>query len=65
MPSSVIRKYDYDPENAVLRILFVSGAIYDYLDVPESVYKSMKQTISKGVFFNQEIKDKYTFRKIK
>lgn len=59
MPSSVIRKYEYRPEVNVLTITFVSGAVYDYLHVPEEVYLQMKATLAKGIFFNQHIKDKY------
>jgi len=61
MPSSVIRSYYYDAQHAVLRIVFVSGAIYDYEAVPESVYQAMKSAFSKGTYFNQYIKDKFKF----
>ncbi|MGN7820427.1 KTSC domain-containing protein [Chitinophaga sp. 22536] len=61
MPSSVIRAYSYDAQRAVLRIVFVSGAVYDYQAVPESVYQDMKNAFSKGTFFNQHIKDKFKF----
>nr|WP_295867302.1 KTSC domain-containing protein [uncultured Chitinophaga sp.] len=61
MPSSVIRTYHYDALHAVLRIVFVSGAVYDYEAVPESLYEAMKKTKSKGIFFNQYIKDKFKF----
>ena len=43
----------------MLTITFVSGAVYDYLHVPEEVYLQMKATLAKGIFFNQHIKDKY------
>lgn len=59
MPSTVIKKYEYRPEINVLTITFVSGAVYDYLYVPEEVYNKMRSVISKGTFFNKHIKDKY------
>ncbi|MCE3282014.1 MAG: Uncharacterized protein K0Q66_751 [Chitinophagaceae bacterium] len=65
MPSSVIKKYEYRPGDKVLAIEFVSGAIYDYLDVPEETYREMKANIQKGVFFNQHIKDKYKCVKVR
>jgi hypothetical protein len=61
MPSSVIRAYSYDALHAVLRIVFVSGAVYDYEAVPEFVYRDMKNAFSKGIFFNEHIKDKFKF----
>ena len=64
MPSTVISYFTYNSETEVLRIRFVSGLIYDYKDVPEQVYIAMKESRSKGVFFNKYIKDKYQFTKI-
>jgi hypothetical protein len=63
MPSSVIKKYEYHPERRILTIIFVSGAVYDYLDVPQEVYEQMRSMLSKGTFFNEHIKDRYGFVK--
>ena len=64
MPSSVIEKMDYYPGTNTLRIYFLSGKIYDYIDVSEGVYKRMKAAISKGGFFNKYIKGHFTFKKV-
>ncbi len=64
MPSSVIRSYRYQPEEKRLRIIYNSGAIYDYLGVPTEVYAAMKAFPSKGTFLNQQIKGHYSFRKL-
>ena len=64
MPSSVINAFSYDTITATLRILFVSGIVYDYRDVPEHVYRDMKNNFSKGKFFNKYIKGRYEFRKV-
>jgi hypothetical protein len=64
MPSSVIRSYQHDADKNILTITFVSGTVYQYLNVPESVYLKMKARISKGIFFNQHIKDKYEAVKV-
>jgi hypothetical protein len=63
MPSSVIKLMEYDKTKKILRIVFVSGMIYDYLDVPEEIFLRMRSAQSKGVFFNQQIKPHYPFRK--
>ena len=65
MPSSVISSMYYDAASSTLRVIFVSGMIYDYKNVPESVFKMMKAATSKGTFLNQQIKGKYHFEKIK
>jgi hypothetical protein len=63
MPSSVIRKYYYKPELQVLTIIYVSGAVYDYLDVPQDVFDDFRAAYSKGVFLNKNIKPYYQFEK--
>lgn len=65
MPSSVIAAMHYDAAKAVLRIIFVSGMVYDYQNVPEEVYLAMKSAFSKGTFLNQHIKGNYRFKKVK
>lgn len=65
MPSSVIDHMTYDGARHVLRIVYVSGAVYDYLKVPEQIYNEMKAATSKGTFLNTRIKGNYEFRKVK
>jgi DNA primase len=55
----------YDPEKATLRVVFVSGMIYDYKNVPEEEYIRMKTSGSKGIYLNKHIKGKYEFEKVK
>jgi len=64
MPSSVISYMHYYRESSTLRIGYVSGMVYDYKNVPESVYNAMKKSFSKGTFLNRYIKDKFPFEKI-
>jgi hypothetical protein len=65
MPSSVVAAIRYDPATYTLRVIYLSGSVYDYKDVPEKVYKEMKEAFSKGEFLNKHIKPKYEFEKIK
>ncbi len=65
MPSSVIRHFRYDAENQRLRVLFVSGIEYDYENFPKEVYEQMRKAYSKGKFLNENIKGKYSFKKVK
>lgn len=64
MPSSVVAEYKYDDETKVLRVTYVSGAIYDYKNVPADVYEAMRTFRSKGTFLNKVIKENYEFEKI-
>jgi hypothetical protein len=64
MPSSVVSKIIYKEETETLRIVFVSGMVYDYKKVPLEVYEAMKSSGSKGIFLNKFIKSNYEFEKV-
>jgi len=64
MPSAVIRFFRYSPERRELKVTFVSGRLYAYEDVPPEVAAAFKDARSKGSFFNQQIRDRYTYRDI-
>ncbi|MCW3089470.1 MAG: ATPase protein [Ferruginibacter sp.] len=61
MPSTVVARMQYIPETETLRIVFVSGKIYDYKKVPEKIYKAMKSSGSKGIYLNKYIKGNFDF----
>jgi KTSC domain len=65
MPSSVVKKMEYKNDGHRLRITYVSGDIYDYLEVPKSVFVEMQASGSKGTFLNKQIKGHYAFEKVK
>ena len=48
MPSSVIAGIEYDKFSHTLRIVYVSGMMYDYKNVPEQIYTAMKSSLFKG-----------------
>lgn len=64
MPSSVIAAYHYNEATHILTIKYVSGIVYEYVDVPVAVYDEMKKWTSKGSFLNKKIKGNYDFRKV-
>ncbi|SFI67284.1 KTSC domain-containing protein [Kaistella treverensis] len=63
MPSSVIKKYFYKPEQQILTIVYVSGAVYDYLDVPQEIFDDFRAAFSKGTFLNKKIKPNFKYEK--
>ncbi|AZI68131.1 KTSC domain-containing protein [Kaistella daneshvariae] len=63
MPSSVIKKYFYKPEVKILTIVYVSGAVYDYLDVPQEVFDDFRAAFSKGIYLNKNIKPNFRYEK--
>lgn len=64
MPSSVVNKYLYFPETKILRIIYQSGAVYDYLEVPSEIFERFKTVQSKGRFLNYVIKPKFKYKKV-
>jgi len=64
MPSAVIKSYHYDAASETLEIVYHSGKIYHYLKVPEKVFKEMRSTMVKGIWFNRHIKGKYHFEEV-
>ncbi len=56
--SSMIRSFGF--EISTLEIEFKSGAVWQYFDVPESVYYEMKAASSCGKFFLANIKGQYS-----
>jgi len=65
MPSSVVAAIKYDAKTSRLRIIYNSGNIYDYKNVPPEIYNEMKTASSKGEYLNKQIKPNYEFEKIK
>jgi hypothetical protein len=65
MPSTVVSYIHYFPATQILRVSYVSGAVYDYKNVPEEIYKAMKNAFSKGTYLNKYVKGNYSFEKVK
>ncbi len=61
MPSTVIAAFDYDAPAHRLDVRFVSGRRYSYHDVPPKVASGMREALSKGVYFNEHVRDHYRY----
>ncbi len=60
--SSAIVRIRYQPQGHSLLVTFVSGKTYAYEGVPEQVYDAFLAAPSHGVFFNENIRDRYPYR---
>ena len=56
--STMIRSFGF--EISTLEVEFNSGAIWQYFDVPESVFYEMKDASSCGKFFLANIRGQYS-----
>ena len=64
MPSTVIRDFSYDEARNELTVNFRTGKVYVYTLVPPSAAAAMRAAFSKGAYFNENIRDKYSHRQI-
>ena len=62
--STTMRSVGYEAGSQILEIEFQSGAVYEYLDVPQKVHEELIRAESKGEYFNSEIRDDYEFVRI-
>jgi hypothetical protein len=61
--SSLIRSVGYDLASSVLEIEFLERhRLYQYFDVPLSVYSMLMAAESKGAYFNEHIRDMYPYQ---
>lgn len=54
--SSNISSIGYDSMNQILEVEFLNGSIYQYYDVPESLYEGLMVADSHGKYLNEYIK---------
>lgn len=59
--SSNLASVGYDADNQILEIEFHHGGVYQYFDVPFSVYEGIKEAASKGQYLAQHIKGYYRY----
>lgn len=64
MPSTVIRRFSYDPNSRELTVELVTGRRYLYSDVPEQEIESFRSAFAKGVYFNKRIRSRYAYREL-
>jgi hypothetical protein len=60
--STALKSIGYD--RGTLWVEFHKSGLYEYRDVPESVYRNLYFDRSKGSFFDHHIRGRYQARKI-
>jgi uncharacterized protein YuzE len=63
--SSNIATVGYDTDSEILEVEFHNGGVYDYFDVPETVFNQFLEASSKGKFFHRNIKGEYKWEKVR
>lgn len=62
--SSVLAEVGYDQKRRLLEVKLVSGAVYQYLDVPAREFMALLAADSSGHYYNTTIKPNYEYRQI-
>ena len=63
--STTLRTVGYDAERQLLQMEFHNRSIYQYFEVPASVYEELMQAPSKGAYFNRSIRPRFDFALVK
>ena len=63
--SSEIEWIGYEQKRSMLQVEFIAGGTYQYDNVPERIYKDFLGADSHGIFFESNIKGRYSYRKIR
>ena len=64
LPSTVIRRFAYDPDRAELDILFTTGRRYLYRAVPPEAHDALAAALSKGRYFNAHVRDVFEHEEV-
>jgi hypothetical protein len=59
--SSAVERAVYHPDRRTLDIWYKGGARYSYFDVPEAIYRGLREADSAGEYVNLEIKPQFEF----
>ena len=62
--SSNIRSVGYDDTIQTMEIEFHHGGIYHYPGIPPHIHQALMHAGSKGAYFNQNIKSRYSFVRV-
>jgi hypothetical protein len=62
--SRILASVGYEPVAKVLEIQLKSGSIFQYFDVPDTVYEAFMAADSKGKFFYSEIETAYRSKQV-
>ena len=62
--SSNLRSVGYDSTTQTLEIEFNNSGIYQYSNVPQSVYNELMSASSHGSYFSANIRNSYQYTKI-
>ncbi len=62
--SSNLARVRYSENTSTLEIEFQGGRVYQYFDVPKTIFEALLQADSQGQFFNSQIKGLFRYARV-
>lgn len=62
--SSNVASVGYDDATQTLEVEFHGGAVYQYFDVPRTVFDGLMAADSKGGFMHQQVRGVYRYARV-
>ncbi|MBU3226791.1 KTSC domain-containing protein [Clostridium algidicarnis] len=62
--SSNVYSIGYDANTKTLEVQFNNGSIYQYYDVPQSIYSGLMSASSHGSYLHAHVKGVYQYKKV-
>ncbi len=62
--SSSLRSIGYDRTGRTLEIEFRGGGVYQYDDVPDTVWSELRRSASKGKFFQEHVREHFAVTRV-
>jgi len=62
--SSNIAEIGYDEASETLEIQFLNGSVYQYFDVPVTIFEGIMNPGSKGEYLAQYVKGRFRYSKV-
>jgi hypothetical protein len=64
MPSTLIRRTEYDPDRRILSVwLVTSDKRYEFEDVPPETFAAFRSAFAKGRYFNRHIRNHFRYNR--
>lgn len=63
--STNIAEVAYDSQDGILEVSFNNGRIYEYYRVPAQIFDGLVIAASPGTFFNDFVKDRFSYRRVR
>jgi hypothetical protein len=62
LESTLLASVSYDGRRRLLDVVFRSGALYRYFNVPSASYLGLLAAVSKGTYFNRHIRNCFPYQ---